>query len=126
MKRIGWVSSASLFCALTAVPVMKASIFGTDVPGDGVSVCSQPGVTSGLTTQPDGLTVSMVCPMLVNSCSVDQRALLSRPTGPPGSTLNPADLSPTTSTFGDLLRFTNLNIAPGGTGTFMFFVTDYK
>src|SRR5436853_640147 len=45
MKRIGWVSSAWLFCALTAVPVMNASIFGTDVPGDGVSVCSQPGVT---------------------------------------------------------------------------------
>ena len=50
----------------------------------------------------------------------------SAPTGTPGSTLNPADLSNATGTFGDLLRFTNINLAPGATGTFGFDLADYK
>ncbi len=46
------------------------------------------------------------------------------PTGP--GTLNPADTSQSTATFGDLLRFTNVNLAPNAVGTYTFWVTDYK
>lgn len=233
MKSTHLVSAACLaFCVLIGASTLEASIFGTDVPGDGVSVCSllptcnsdfigtassTPGgllsgmlqkggstlglqlgsqpefitfaggtesvsgfqfvgplgfntsynsiagnnvglpisgqritlnvtntnafalsavtfyleipqtlVTSGFTPQPDGITFGLFCPMLVNSCTVAQLALTSTPTGPPGSVLNTADLSTATSTFGDLLRFTNVDLAPGATGTFSFDLTDYK
>lgn len=83
-------------------------------------------ITSGFTPQPDGLTFGMFCPLLVTTCSTSQLTLMATPTGPAGSTLNPADLSSATDTFGDLLRFSNLNIATGGTGAFSFWITDYK
>lgn len=86
-------------------------------------------VTSGFTPQPDGITFGEFCSQLVVTCSTTMPptplSLLSTPTGPAGSVLNPADLVPT-GTFGDLLRFSNLNIGPGGTGQFTFFITDYK
>jgi hypothetical protein len=101
----------------SAYPMMAVSFY-LEVP--------QNLVTSGFTPQPDGLTFGMFCPLLVTSCTTSQLALIATPAGPAGSTLNAADLSNATSTYGDLLRFTNVNIAPGGTGTFSFWVTDYK
>jgi len=88
---------------------------------------TQTVVTAGFTPQPDGITFGEFCSELVNSCpSVPTPfSLLYTPTGPAGSVLNPADLVPA-GTFGDLLRFSNLNIAPGGTGQFTFYITDYK
>jgi PEP-CTERM motif len=83
-------------------------------------------ITSGFTPQPDGITFGLFCSNLVTSCTPPPLTLVSTPTGPAGSILNPADVNPTTNTFGDLLRFTNVNLAPGATGTFGFFISDYK
>lgn len=102
----------------TSVFALSALTFYLEIP--------QTLVTSGFTPQPDGITFGLFCPMLVNSCTAAQLALTSTPTGTPGSTLNPADLSNATGTFGDLLRFTNINLAPGATGTFGFDLADYK
>jgi Carboxypeptidase regulatory-like domain len=60
----------------------------------------------------------------------DMFALLTLPSGP--GTLNPADtnvstiLDPTRATFGDLVRFTNVNLAPNAVATYSFYVTDWK
>jgi hypothetical protein len=56
-------------------------------------------------------------------------ALQQTPTGPAGSILNAADVTPPPfgpETFGDLLRFSNVNLAPQATGAFQFFITDYS
>jgi hypothetical protein len=81
--------------------------------------------------QPDGLTFGVYCTGLPDSsqCSPTNTPqnikLLMTPTGP--GTLNPADTSPTNNkTFGDLLRFTGINLAPNATGTFSFYITDYN
>ena len=53
--------------------------------------------------------------------------LLQTPTGP--GTLEPMDITPSAgpqSTFGDLLRFRNVDIASGETARFTFFITDRK
>jgi hypothetical protein len=47
------------------------------------------------------------------------------PTGTKG-TLNAADKDQNTATFGDLLRFSNVNLAPNDTATYTFYVTDYN
>ncbi len=103
----------------TASPISGVSFF-LQIP--------QTVVTSGFTPQADGLTFGLYCSQLVVSCNTAATplALLTTPTGPAGSTLNAADLSPATGTFGDLLRFSNVNLAPGATGSFTFFVSDYK
>ncbi len=81
--------------------------------------------------QADGMTFGVYCTGLPDSsqCSPSNTPqnikLLMTPTGP--GTLNPADTSPTNNpTFGDLLRFTGVNLAPNATGTFSFYVTDYN
>ena len=80
------------------------------VQGDGLSF----GVrcTAGLTEPRD-------CPNHID--------LIAAPTGQ--GVLNAADITPSsgpTSTFGDLLRFTNVNLGPGDTARFTFFITDRK
>jgi hypothetical protein len=80
--------------------------------------------------QADGLTFGIYCTGLPDSsqCSPTNTPqnikLLMNPIGP--GTLNPADTSPATPTFGDLLRFSGINLAPNATGTFSFYVTDYN
>jgi hypothetical protein len=100
---------------------------GTTLTGIAFFLELTPTVTSSFTPQPDGITFGEFCSELVVSCpSVPTPfSLLSTPTGPAGSVLNPADLVPA-GTFGDLLRFSSLNIAPGATGEFTFYITDYK
>jgi hypothetical protein len=69
--------------------------------------------------QADGLTFG------IKRTSFNVYALLTPlPTGP--GTLNAADKSQSTATFGDLLRFTNVNLAPNAVATYTFWVTDYK
>jgi hypothetical protein len=83
--------------------------------------------------QTDGLTFGVYCtglpdsfPQCSPSMSPQNIKLLMTPTGP--GTLNPTDLSPANNnkTFGDLLRFTGINLAPNATGTFSFYITDYN
>jgi hypothetical protein len=69
--------------------------------------------------QADGLTFGMK-----RTAFMVYSLLTPLPTGP--GTLNPADTSQSTATFGDLLRFTNVNLAPNAIGTYTFWVTDYK
>ena len=102
----------------TSLVPLSAVAFYLEIP--------QSLITSGFTPQPDGITFGLFCSNLVTSCTPPPLGLLSTPTGPAGSTLNAADLNPTTSTFGDLLRFSNVNLVPGATGTFGFFISDYK
>lgn len=102
----------------TGVSALSSVSFYLEIP--------QALVTAGFTPQADGITFGLYCPLLATSCTTSQLALLLPPTGPAGSVLNPADVSTSTSTFGDLLRFTNVNLAPGASGTFNFFVSDYK
>jgi len=68
--------------------------------------------------QADGLTFG------IKRTSTNVYSLIGLPTGP--GTLNPADKSQSTVTFGDLLRFTNVNLAPNAVATYAFYVTDYK
>jgi hypothetical protein len=68
--------------------------------------------------QADGLTFG------IRRTSPNVYSLLAVPTGP--GTLNAADKSQSTVTFGDLLRFTNVNLAPNAVATYSFYVTDYK
>jgi hypothetical protein len=81
--------------------------------------------------QADGMTFGVYCTGLPDSqqCSPTNTPqnikLLMTPTGP--GTLNPADTSPTNNpTFGDLLRFSGINLAPNATATFSFYITDYN
>jgi hypothetical protein len=79
------------------------------------------------TPQSDGLTFGLFCEGVQSTteCDATNLALLGPPSGTAGS-IDPADLSSSTATFGDLLRFRNVNLAPSQAGTFSFFVTDYK
>jgi hypothetical protein len=79
----------------------------------------------------DGLTFGLYCSGQMhaqgtpNDCSPSQNwALLLTPSGP--GTLNPTDLDSSSLAFGDVLRFISTDIAPGQTGQFKFFVTDYS
>jgi hypothetical protein len=86
-------------------------------------------VTAPFPVQPDGITFGVWCntPLDEPRNCPDNIALLTTPTGP--GILNPADISPSAgpdSTFGDLLRFSNVNLSPGDTATFTFFITDRK
>jgi hypothetical protein len=80
--------------------------------------------------QNDGLTFGLYCSGQMhaqgtpNDCGLSQNwKLLLTPSGP--GTLNAADLDSTSATFGDVLRFNSVDIAPGQTGQFTFFLTDY-
>jgi PEP-CTERM motif len=86
-------------------------------------------VTGPFPSQGDGLTFGVWC----NTDLAEPRdcannlALLAMPTGP--GSVNPEDLTPAAgpgTTFGDLLRFQNVNLAPGDTARFTFFITDRK
>jgi hypothetical protein len=80
--------------------------------------------------QNDGLTFGMYCigqthaQSTPNDCGLAANwKLLITPSGP--GLLDPLDASSTSDTFGDVLRFGNAGLAPGQTGEFTFFVTDY-
>jgi hypothetical protein len=86
-------------------------------------------VTSNFTGQNDGLSFGLYCTGTIDSgecisANPQNYSLLITPTGL--GSLNAADLNPTTPTFGDLLRFTGVNLLPGQTGSFSFFMSDYK
>jgi hypothetical protein len=81
--------------------------------------------------QNDGLTFGLYCSGQThaegtpNDCALFANwKLLITPSGP--GTLSAADLDPSSATFGDLLRFNDVDIAPGQTGQFTFFLTDYS
>jgi hypothetical protein len=90
---------------------------------------SQTVVTGPFPSQPDGISFGVWCNTGLaepRNCA-DHIALLATPTGP--GVVNPADLAPAAgpdTTFGDLLRFTNVNLASGDTARFTFFITDRK
>jgi len=80
--------------------------------------------------QNDGLTFGFYCSGQLhaqgtpNDCAVPQNwKLLATPSGP--GILNSLDIDSSSPTFGDVLRFGSTNIAPGQTGQFTFFLTDY-
>jgi hypothetical protein len=80
--------------------------------------------------QNDGLTFGLYCSGQMhaqgtpNDCGLSENwKLLFTPSGP--GTLNAADLDSSAATFGDVLRFNGVDIAPGQTGQFTFFLTDY-
>ena len=80
--------------------------------------------------QNDGLTFGLYCTGqthaegTLNDCALPQNwQLLITPSG--SGTLNPADLVSSGATFGDVLRFNGVDLAPGQTGQFAFFLTDY-
>jgi hypothetical protein len=86
-------------------------------------------VTGPYPSQPDGISFGVWC----NSSLEEPRncagniALLAMPTGP--GSIHPADITPAAgpgTTFGDLLRFRNVNLAAGDTARFTFFITDRK
>src|SRR3954447_25419900 len=79
--------------------------------------------------QNDGLTFGLYCSGQMhaqgtpNDCGLSENwGLLLTPIGP--GTLNPADLDSAGSAFGDVLRFNGVNLGPGQTGQFTFFLTD--
>jgi hypothetical protein len=90
---------------------------------------TQAVVTGPFTSQPDGLSFGVWCNTGLaepRNCA-DHIDLLAAPTGP--GILNSADITPAAgpgTTFGDLLRFTNVNLAAGDTARFTFFITDRK
>ena len=90
---------------------------------------SQTIVTDSFPSQPDGISFGVWCNSTLaepRNCA-DHIALLAAPTGP--GVVNPLDLTPAAgpgTTFGDLLRFTNVNLASGDTARFTFFITDRK
>jgi hypothetical protein len=80
--------------------------------------------------QDDGLTFGLYCAGKTHAegtsddCGLSSNwKLLLTPSGP--GTLNPADMNSQTNTFGDVLRFNGVDLRPGDTGQFSFFVTDY-
>jgi hypothetical protein len=86
-------------------------------------------ITGPFPVQGDGLSFGVWCnaPLAEPRNCPDNIALLATPTGP--GTLNPFDITPSAgpdSTFGDLLRFTNVNLSPGENAQFTFFITDRK
>jgi len=86
-------------------------------------------VTGPFPSQADGISFGVFCDAELaepRNCP-EHIALLAMPTGP--GTINPEDLTPLAgpgTTFGDLLRFENVNLAPGDTARFTFFITDRK
>jgi hypothetical protein len=86
-------------------------------------------ITGPFSPQGDGISFGIWCTAGLaepRDCA-NHIALLATPTGP--GILNPADLTPgagPNSTFGDLLRYTNLDLEAGATARFTFFITDRK
>jgi len=89
----------------------------------------QTPVTAPFPVQGDGLSFGVWC----NTALAEPRncaahiELLQTPSGP--GILNPTDITPSAgpeSTFGDLLRFSDVGLAPGETGQLTFFITDRK
>ena len=89
----------------------------------------QTPVTGPFPAQGDGLSFGVWCNTALaepRNCA-EHIELLRTPTGP--GVLNSMDITPSAgpnSTFGDLLRFSNVGLAPGETGRFTFFITDRK
>jgi hypothetical protein len=80
--------------------------------------------------QDDGLTFGLACSGQThaegtpNDCALAANwKMLVTPSGP--GNLNPADLNSSSAAFGDALRFGQVDLAPGQTGQFAFFLTDY-
>jgi hypothetical protein len=90
---------------------------------------SQAVITGPLPSQPDGISFGVWCNAELEeprNCA-ENIALLAMPTGP--GSIEPEDVTPAAgpgTTFGDLLRFRNVNLAPGETARFTFFITDRK
>jgi hypothetical protein len=90
---------------------------------------SQNVVTAPFPVQGDGISFGVWCDTGLDeprNCA-EHIDLLQVPTGP--GILNAADITPSAgpdSTFGDLLRFSNVSLAPGDTARFTFFITDRK
>ena len=89
----------------------------------------QTPITGPFPVQADGISFGVWCDAGLaepRNCP-ENIELLAMPTGP--GTLNPADITPSAgpdSTFGDLLRFANVNLPPGETARYNFFITDRK
>jgi hypothetical protein len=82
--------------------------------------------TGAFTPQGDGLSFGVYCSGVTRAsdCDTTNVALLGPPSSTAGS-INPTDLS-SSPTFGDLLRFTNVNLSPNAAATFTFYLTDFK
>jgi hypothetical protein len=104
----------------------------TDVLMTGITFYLQIGqlpITGAFPAQGDGVSFGVWCdaPLDEPRNCADHIALLETPTGP--GVLNPEDTTPLAgpdATFGDLLRFTNVNLASGDTARYTFFITDRK
>jgi hypothetical protein len=88
-------------------------------------------LSSATEPQDDGLTFGLYCSGKTHAegtpedCALPANwKLLSEPSGP--GNLNPADLNPNSAAFGDVLQFSNVSLAPGQTGQFTFFLSDYS
>ena len=88
-------------------------------------------LSSATESQDDGLTFGVYCSGKTHAegtpedCALPANwKLLLEPSGP--GSLNPADLNPNSAAFGDVLQFSNVNLAPGQSGQFAFFLTDYS
>jgi len=88
-------------------------------------------LSTSATRQNDGLTFGFYCSGQMHAqgtpkdCAIPQNwSLLLTPTG--SGILDPLDLDPSSATFGDVLRFNSLDIAPGQSGQFTFFLSDYS
>lgn len=104
----------------TALPISDVALY-LEIP---------PTVITGpFSPQGDGISFGIQCTAGLaepRDCA-NNAALLATPTGP--GILNPADLTSgagTNPTFGDLLRYTNVNLDAGATARFTFFITDRK
>jgi hypothetical protein len=88
-------------------------------------------LSSATEPQDDGLTFGLYCSGKTHAegtaedCALPANwRLLTQPSGP--GTLDPADLDPSGAVFGDALQFRNITLAPGQTGQFAFFLTDFS
>jgi hypothetical protein len=105
---------------------------GTDTQLSSVALyllIPQTPVTEPFPVQGDGISFGVWCDaalMEPRNCA-EHTNFLETPTGP--GILNPLDITPSAgpdSTFGDLLRFRNVGLAPGDSARFTFFITDRK
>jgi hypothetical protein len=88
-------------------------------------------LSSATQRQNDGLTFGVYCTGQThaegtpNDCALPgNRNLLLLPSGP--GSLNPDNLDPSSAVFGDVLQFSNINLAPGRNAQFAFFLSDYS
>jgi hypothetical protein len=87
-------------------------------------------LSSATQPQDDGLTFGLSCSGQThaegtpNDCALPANwKLLVTPSGP--GTLNPEDMNSSSAAFGDVLQYSHVDLAPGQTGQFAFFLSDY-